>query len=206
VSEYDGVLKSILIHPRHPYALGATLGQDLMARIQADLISAEHEDFALILDLEETAATNASFLKATAYWAFRCGQAEARKEHAMSAEPWDIRPLRLFPMVSNCVGEVKEEVDEFFSGRNCPLLHLEERGNATVLGKIDSALQRTRSLLNSAGEATAADLAAKGQEKISLNGWNNRLSDLYLLRLAIRRREGKFLVYSPAEKEVTVWA
>jgi hypothetical protein len=124
----------------------------------------------------------------------------------MSVEPSAIRPLRLFPMVSNCVGEVKDEVDEFFRGRNCPLLYLEESGNATALGILDAALHRTRSLLNSAGEATAADLAARGQEKISINGWNNRLSDLYLLRLATRRREGKFWIYSPAEKEVAVWA
>ena len=207
MSEYIPVdLKSIFINPRRPYLLGATLGQDLMAQVQSDLNLAEQEDCALILDLEEVAAINASFLKATVFWAFQCGQAEARKEHAASTERWSIRPLRLFPIVSKCTGEVKEEVDEFFRGRNCPLLQLGEKDNATVLGALDAALDRTRALLSAAGEATAAHLAAQGQEKISINGWNNRLADLHVLRLATRRREGKFWIYSPAENGVAIWA
>ena len=197
------------------------MGQDLMAQVQSDLNLAEQEDCALILDLEEVAAINASFLKATVFWAFQCGQAEARKEHAASTERWSIRPLRLFPIVSKCTGEVKEEVDEFFRGRNCPLLQLGEKDNATVLGALDAALDPfvgtgttclaamnagRRSLLSAAGEATAAHLAAQGQEKISINGWNNRLADLHVLRLATRRREGKFWIYSPAENGVAIWA
>jgi hypothetical protein len=199
-------LKPIFLQPRRTLALGATLGQDLMLRVRAELIFAEQEDCALVLDAEKTTAINASFLKATLFWAFRCGQAEARKEHSSSSEPWTVRPLRLFPMILNCSVEVREEVDEFFRGRNCPLLHVDKDGHTTVLGLLDPALHRTRDLLCSVGEATAANLAARGQEPISVNGWNNRLADLHLLRLAVRRREGKFWVYSPAENEAMVWA
>lgn len=203
-------LKPILIRPRGPLALGATLGQDLMAKVNPDLNSAEQEDCALILDLEETAAINASFLKATVFWAFRCGRAEACKERATSAEPWAIRPLRLFPMVSNCTGEVKEEVDEFFCGRGFPILNLggkvaDDPGSISILGTLDPVLERTLGLLNSTGEGTAADLAARSSDKITINGWNNRLADLHQLRLATRRREGKFWVYLPVKKEVAVW-
>jgi hypothetical protein len=199
-------LKPIFLQPRRALALGATLGQDLLVRARTELICAEQEDCALLLDVEKTTAINASFLKATVFWAFRCGQAEARKEPASSNEPWAVRPLRLFPMVLNCSVEVQEEVDEFFRGRNCPLLHVEKNGHTTVLGLLDPALRRTRDLLCTAGKATAADLAARGQEQISVNGWNNRLADLHLLRLAVRSREGKFWVYSPVENEAVVWA
>lgn len=181
-----------------------------MAKIHSDLNSAEQEDCALILDLEETAAINASFLKATVFWAFRCGRAEACKEHPASPEPWAIRPLRLFPMVSNCTGEVKEEVVEFFCGRGFPILDLGgklagDSGSTSILGTLDPVLERTLGLLNSTGEGTAADLAARSSDKITINGWNNRLADLHVLRLATRRREGKFWIYSPVENGVAIW-
>jgi hypothetical protein len=113
-------------------------------------------------------------------------------------------------MVSNCTGQVKEEVDEFFRGRGFPILNLggkvaDDSGSNSLLGTLDPVLERTLWLLNSTGEGTAADLAARSSDKITVNGWNNRLADLHQLRLAIRRREGKFWVYLPVEKGVAVW-
>lgn len=204
------MIKPITIRPPGPYAFGATQGQELMARIRSELDSAKQLDCALVLELQGIEATNASFLKATVLWAFRCGQADVRRESPTSADPWAIRPLRLFPVVTGCQGEVREEVDEFFRGRHLPILHLPEEsghglGKPTVLGALDPVLARTFELLEAVPEATAADLASRSEDKITLTGWNNRLADLHLLRLASRRREGKFWVYRAADKGVLEW-
>lgn len=199
-------LRPIIIRPREAFATGATLGQDLMQEARKNILHAEHEDCALVLDAEKITAISASFLKATVFWAFLCGQAEARREKESRTDAWAVRPLKLFPMIVNCKGDVRDDVDEFFRGRSSPVLHVQKAGKIIVLGFLDSPLDRTLGLLRTAGEATAADLASKSQESISVNGWNNRLADLYLSRLVNRRREGKFWLYAPVERAVKTWA
>lgn len=200
--------RNLLILPPGAHALGATAGQDLMRKVEADLQSATDEDFRLVLDLSSVSAVNGSFLKATVYWALQCGQAFVKDLKATSAAEWAVRPLRLYPVVLGCTGEVHEEVADFFQGRRLPILHFPKKSKNTsphpeVLGELDPLLIKTLHLLGNAGEATAVQLAEKSEETISTSGWSNRLADLYLLRLVTRRREGKFWVYAPAIERIS---
>lgn len=196
--------------PRAPNALGATLGQDCMEKILPGLEVAADDDRTLILDLTGIHAVNASFLKATVFWAFQCSQAYVKQQPRTSDEHWAVRPLRVFPAVTGCSGEVMSDVDDFFSGRQLPILHVDERTadriiNGHLLGRLDPVLEKTLTGLVAAGEATAAELAATSGDPITLNGWNNRLADLHLLRLARRRRRGKFWVYAPTTQHISIW-
>lgn len=201
---------TFLIAPPGPHALGATLGQDCMAKLDAELSAAKDQDCGLLLDLSAVKAVNGSFLKATVFWALQCGQAEVQQAMPTSKDRWAVRPLRIFPAVSGCSGEVADDVIEFFNGRGLPMLHVDKRKpdefvRARILGNLDPILDRTLAALAKHGEGTAATLAAQSNEKITLNGWNNRLADLHLLRLARRRREGKFWIYSPTAKAISLW-
>ena len=188
-----------------PFALGATLGQDCMSLVAEELEASEHTDTGLLLDLTRASGVNASFLKATVYWALQCGQAHVQQKERIERSAWAVRPLRLYPLITGCKGEVSEDVHEFFAGRKLPILHVVERNEAEivracVMGTLDPVLVRTLAALEARGEGTAADLAGRSHEKITINGWNNRLADLHLLRLAKRRRDGKFWIYTPTAK------
>jgi len=200
----------VVLTPRPPNAVGATLGQDCMAAAEAGWSSATDKDVALLLDLTGIKAVNASFLKATVYWALQCGEAEVEERQVTSSEPWAVRPLKLYPCITGCSREVADDVDEFFRGRGAPLLHVDQRDDEAlirgrVLGGLEPAIAATLPALVNAGEATAAELAGKSREKITGNGWNNRLAELHRLRLATRRRHGKFWIYSPTAEHVTLW-
>ena len=103
------------------------------------------------------------------------------------------------------------DVDDFFRHRGLPLLLVTKRTTsrikaARLLGTLDGFLQTTLQLLIAKGEATAMQLAEQSSEKITVNGWSNRLADLYLLRLVIRKRSGKFWIYSPLTESLSSWA
>ena len=203
-------LRQVIISPAVPTALGATLGQDHMQKNEAELASAAEDDVALILDLNGVKGVNASYLKATVFWAMQCGHAEVQHREPASSDRWAVRPLRLFPAVTGCSDEVASDVDEFFRGRNLAILHVDKRTDdhlvkGRVLGALDPVLELTLNGLLSVGAATAADLSNQSQEKITVSGWSNRLADLHLMRLATRRRDGKFWIYSPTAKQITLW-
>jgi hypothetical protein len=181
-----------------------------MTKLAAVLEGAAETELALILDFTGVTDVNASFLKATVYWALQCGQLHVRTASPNSSAPWAPRPLKLFPAVTGCSDEVADEIGELFKGRSLPLMHLEKtksgkRLHAHTLGVLDPLLDRTLSSLSDLGECTAADLAAKSNESISINGWSNRLADLHLLRLATRMRKGKFFVYKSAADAISPW-
>jgi len=210
VIEIGVSIPNIVLSPRRRQALGATLGQDCIAKMGHLLDQSAQEDRALVLDLTGVTDINGSFLKATVFWALQCGQADVRRAASANSAPWAIRPLKLFPVVTGCSGEVIDEIADFFSGRNLPIMHLEKAASGTrvtrrILGTLDPVLDRTLSGLISLGEGTAADLAARSDETISINGWNNRLADLHLLRLATRKRQGKFFFYKSTADAISLW-
>lgn len=200
----------VALTPGRANALGATLGQECMRKNQVDWEKSVSSDVVLLLDLEGVKAVNASFLKATLLWALQCGEAAVQERKASSSDEWAVRPLRLYPAITGCVGEVLSDVHEFFQGRRLPLLHIDEMAGGEIvagriLGTLEPVIAATLPALASAEEATAADLAAKSEETISVNGWSNRLAELHRLRLATRRREGKFWVYTSTAARVTIW-
>ena len=118
-------------------------------------------------------------------------------------------PCELFPLAAHVSGEVAIELDEVFGGRSLPCL-LAERWNqdgvqlARVLGRMEGTVRRTFDLVLSVGRTSAAELhRVHGvQEGINLTAWNNRLVELFRLRLCRRTKQGKHWMYEPIAREV----
>jgi hypothetical protein len=204
--------KTLLLLPDAEHLHGATLAQAHLAELLSELSKPTAEPIVFLLDLSKAVSVTASYLRATVHWALLCGQAEVQeKGSAASLEPWAVRPLPLFPVVKKGNPEVMADVDDFFRTRSLPILVASKISTtgikeARLLGELDPVLAHTLQALMDLGEATAGQLADRSKETITVNGWSNRLADLYLLRLVTRRREGKFWHYSPITKSITLWA
>ena len=204
--------KTLLLSPEDEHLHGATLAQKHLSDLLPELTKPTAEPTIFLIDLSKAVSVTASYLRATAHWALLCGQAEVQERRNESPlEPWAIRPLPLFPIVKKGNAEVMADVDDFFRTRALPILVASKFSNNGVkevrlLGELDSVLAHTLQSLVELGEATAKQLADKSKETITVNGWSNRLADLYLLRLVTRRRDGKFWHYSPITKSITLWA
>lgn len=202
----------IELTPTQAHLHGATLAQQHLARVLPALNGLNGEAAIFSLNLSKATSVTGSYLRATVHWALLCGQAEAGgTAPSANLEKWSIRPLPLFPVVIGGSTEVIDDVNDFFRTRSLPFLQITKRTNsvlktARLLGTLDAFLASTLFSLTQAGDATAAELAERNNEAITVNAWSNRLADLYLLRLVTRRRTGKFWRYSPLAKEIKSWA
>lgn len=201
----------IILQPIEAHLFGATSAQDLIAPHLPVLSNSGNAPTFIVLDLSAATSVTASYLRASVFWALLCGQAHVDEQSVTSSlDKWAIRPIPLFPVVSGCSDEIAGEVDDFFRSRDLPILFAKKLGasgvaNAHLLGALDSFLASTFHLLIAAGEATAKQLADSSSEQISVNGWSNRLFDLFRLRLVTRRRDGKFWVYSSITEALSSW-
>jgi len=72
-----------------------------------------------------------------------------------------------------------------------------------LIGPLDEALRSTLLAVIERGEATGADLGAEIEEEgIGATAWNNRLKDLFDLRLLNRRKRGRRQLYSAVAGEI----
>ena len=206
------LLNTFELSPRAQHLHGASLAQSHLAPLMPDMCRPTAEPAIFILDLGQAASVTASYIRATLHWVLLCGQAEVQQKGVGGGiDIWAIRPLPLYPIVTGCSPEIAGEVDDFFRSRNLPLLHVTERTkrelkSAHLLGTLDSFLATSLQGLTKLGEGTAMQLSKASNEAISVNGWNNRLADLYHLRLVTRRRSGKFWIYSPLVRTIKLWA
>lgn len=203
----------IELTPNREHLHGATLAQEHLGDILPVLNGLNGDPAVFLLNLANAASVTGSYLRATVYWALLCGQAEAKG--GSSATPildrWVVRPLPLFPAITGGSAEVVDDVNDFFTARNLPILEATKRSEselvtARLLGSLDRYLAATLSALTKLKQGTAADLAASSSETITVNAWSNRLNDLYSLRLVTRQRDGKFWRYSPLAQEINTWA
>lgn len=204
-------MRIIELIPDRQHLYGATAAQEHLSRVLPALSSLSSDSAVFMLHLSDVTSVTGSYLRATLQWAFLCGQADVQgTAKASHIDPWAIRPLPLFPAVVGGSADVIDEVHDFFRARNLPIMHITKRTKATlkvaqVLGRLDTFLASTLLNLTKLGEATAAELAEDSKESITVNAWSNRLADLYLLRLVMRSRSGKFWRYSPLAEEITLW-
>lgn len=204
-------LQVVVLKPDVPHAYGATLGQELIATAEPRIRAASEEDTLLLLDLSEVLSVTPSYLKATLLSAAGPYRSEAQPPSPIANTAVNPKAVNLYAAVTGCSRDVAVDVHEFFQGRGLPILHITKRRAehllaAQVLGTLDPLLLKTLAALVEQRSATAAQLAERSDESISINGWNNRLADLHSLRLVARRREGKFWMYSPIVEKITLWA
>ena len=206
------MIQIVTITPQEPHLHGATLAQQHSRKIVEQLSGAPTHPSLVMLNFENATSVTASYLRGTLLWTILCGQAEVEKRvSAGGVEPGTIRPIPLFASVMNCSGEIASDIHDFFSGRGLPILQVLKMSPAgpcssRLLGQLDPLLFRTLQQVADRPEITAAELSQNSREKITINGWSNRLSDLYRLRLLTRRREGKFWKYSAISKSINLWA
>jgi len=205
-------MKIIKLKPDKEHLHGATLAQQHLRSVQNELNSLNGDPTIFLLDLTRAKSVTGSYLRATVLWALLSGRADAANTPTNGhVEKWAVRPLPIFPSIIAKSPELLDDVDDFFSARNLPIL-LALAHNSTgltsarLLGSLDSFLVSTLTRLVRHKQATAAELADASEEAITVNAWSNRLADLHLFRLVTRERSGKFWRYAPLAKEITLWA
>ena len=165
----------------------------------------------VILDFKGIKGTNGSYIKGTALWLWTCGNLSTNGSQALSPPRHraDPRPYDLYPCVTGLAKELEAEFQEFFRPRKLPLLLAREMGQevleeAVLLGHLDPALRFTLNAATQKQRVTAPELyKANPNEEVTVTAWNNRLNDLYALRLLRRIRAGRVWQYEPLAKQIT---
>lgn len=74
---------------------------------------------------------------------------------------------------------------------------------AIVVGNLDPSLKNTLERVCESGQVTGAELARQSPDAgIQATAWNNRLRDLFVKRLLIRRKEGRQQLYGPIVRSI----
>jgi hypothetical protein len=203
---------ALTIRPSREHLFGASSAQsDLMTLY--DIIQGQtNREIVVCFDFSEADSVSGSYIRATLGWCLQCGRMFAEGSDRVDfADPWSIRPLPIYPVVTGGSREILFDVHDFLQHREmCGLLI--ETGNsppfvqAEILGKLDLFLLDTLKSIALLGSATAQDLKALSSEAITIGGWSNRLVALLSHRLVSRRRDGKSWRYSAIGKEFRIWA
>lgn len=192
--------------PRSTQALGASLAEQHLSALRTAIEKYTVPNGTLvILDFKGIQSTNGSYIKASAYWVYLCGQLSTRPDLSdlIGSRSTDPKPYDLYCAVANLSPEVEAEFDEFFGSRGLPFLiatkwNDEKVHSARIGGGIEPTLQRSLTCLLSMGKASAPEMHSRyPNENITVTAWNNRLSDLHALRLVRRVRNGRQWEYQP---------
>lgn len=211
---------------------GAIPGQQHLKPLLDQLGSGPGSDepgMTVLLDMKGVETVTASYLKATFLYLLRRAGAlelgvlrslergsertvEAR-DPAAEVERAGEDTLNIFPMVAGLSPDVREELDDLLLLRKLSALEVmeleesEQAGSERILqarlrGVSGGIVADTLKILMREGEATASQLFERHGGGINVTGWNNRLADLHRLRLARRRKEGRFWIYRPVAEEI----
>jgi hypothetical protein len=160
----------------------------------------------VVFDFEGIEMATASYLKASVLWAMTCGRMHAGiidPEELRQLDATHFRPLSIFPLVAGANTEVETELQEIFGGRGLACVVANEWTPKSVLsgrvvGKLEPTGAKTLKAIKGLPEFTAYDLQDRfPKEGVNATAWNNRLVELYRLRLLRRRKQGKFWKYQP---------
>lgn len=195
-----------------PHAFGASMARRHLAPLLHDLRARTQgvEITNVVLDLSRMESATASYLKRTWLYLHRCallglGMTDVKDD---PADP--LVPLPIHPLVSGLHAEVRDELLLVLYQEHVVCVEVvsaqAETLRGRVLGRLDPALRHTLAALYRRCGASANDLFAEGRSSgnnISVNAWNNRLTDLMRLHLVTRRKEGRNWIYAPIMEELT---
>lgn len=164
----------------------------------------------VVLDFKDIQAANVSYIKGTFLWLLQNGMSYAKRKVSPPLPESTIAPpsLDITPFIANPNTEILAEVDEVLSRHGLPYLvaleySSEEVLSATVSANLDDILMRTLLYISEEGGAMASQLHAKYEDEgISVTGWNNRMAELFELRLLSRSKSGRSLIYKSIVKEI----
>lgn len=186
---------------------GATLGEQHIAPL-LDVIQggefAEPPGKLVVLSFSGVNSATASYIKATVLALYaKAGAKPAGSD--LAGEP----EQHFFPVVCDLNDEVSEGIQEVFESRR--LFCLEATAmtgdvveHANVFGAPDAHQIETLLALQELGRATSSELKDHVGSRISTTGWNNRLYDLYRLRLVRRFKRDRQWVYEPVARHMNI--
>lgn len=174
--------------PKTDILAGAALGEKHWEQI-ASVISAQATDTVTLFDFRGINAVTPSYLKKTLADLYRSNVIEQSS-------------TRLFPLYTNLSRSTEEDLHHFLVAYELPGLVVQAKGKTLTflnqIGCIEAAANETLSRLSSLGRGSAADVMGTANgSAIALTAWNNRLAELFRLRLATRVKIGRFWIYRP---------
>lgn len=204
--------ETLTIRPSRPHLFGATAAQSDLAKVTAINHSQEDRHILVCFDFSKAESISGSYIRATLGWCLLCGRMFAEGGKRVDfGDPWSIRPLPIYAVVTGGSREVLFDIHDFLQHREmCGLLTdadvLPPFEDGEILGKLDLFLLDTLKGVASLGSASAQDLKERSTEAITVGGWSNRLTALLSHRLVSRKRDGKSWKYSAIGKEFRIWA
>lgn len=172
---------------------GATLGEKHVAGLRERLSACRQSDdrnLFIAFDFSGINGTSPSYLKRFFAPVFGVGG----EEPTMPA---------VFPVFTNLAPDVREDLEVYLNERSLTVREVSlEVGGVThcgFVGEPERVAKQTLEALEKFNEASAIDLHGECDGfGIAPTAWNNRLTNLYRLRLATKRREGRTLIYQSA--------
>jgi len=204
--------ETLTIRPSRAHLFGATAAQSDLEALVGMIQNQENRDILVCFDFSEAESISGSYIRATLGWCLLCGRMFAEGGKRVDfGDPWSIRPLPIYAVVTGGSKEVLFDIHDFLQHREICSLLIDASvsppfENGEILGKLDLFLVDTLKRVASLGSVSAQDLKERSTEVITVGGWSNRLTALLSHRLVSRTRDGKSWKYSAIGKEFRIWA
>lgn len=200
----------------HPFLSTATLGQEHYSKIIgaiADDLRSEGLGAIVGIDLANLPEATSSYIKAVALLPFLAGMKFALPSldlSGMAPDAGAVQPLNLFPVFLNPSPDWAAGLDSVFGRERLGCVVADTIENDTIprsriLGHIDRAALQTLQAVRKYPEIRASELHAATDEGITVTAWNNRLADLWTLRLIRRARVANSWKYQPFLTEEIIY-
>ncbi len=198
--------------PSAKHAIGSTLGEKMLQPLVDELQAANAElhigsGELVVLDFTGIESATASFLKATVIRLLRAGSRFVDEPTLTSGAATDLA-LNIYPSVYGLAADVREELTEILASQRLVCLEAKAWNTVDITaaklhGPLEGSLWTTLYRLLGTEGATAAELHERyPSEGINPTAWNNRLAELYRLRLVRRVRRGRPWLYTSIAREV----
>ena len=177
------------LRPKSSRLAGSAIGDEHARQVAQQLQSAASGDNLAVFDFAGIESASASYLK------------RLLNPFLADIETGDEATARFSPVVVNATAtDLLEELDDYLAGKEKALVVAADDTAGLrfvrLLGRLDGAAAETFDELRRHREVTAQQLFERHPERTTnQTAWNNRLAQLVSLRIASRRREGRFWIY-----------
>lgn len=178
------------LKPRSARLNGSVIGEEHARQIGEQLAESIRGDELLVLDFAGVESASASYLK------------RLLNPFLMDAVNDECARLPAPVVVNAGAKDLREDLADYLDGKTKVLVEAEENAGgfryAGLIGRLDGAASETFEELRRLKSVTAQKLFELHRDRTTnQTAWNNRLAQLVELRLARRRREGRFWIYQP---------
>ncbi|WP_434387423.1 hypothetical protein [Melittangium boletus] len=190
--------------PNQTELFGATKGQEHFAPLLAELRDVSSGEV-VIYDFTGIEHATASYVRATVLRLLKASYRAAEDAGTSATSGMDSDVLDVFPLVAGLSADVAEELQTVLESQGIACFEATKWSAAGVVqgrvrGVLEGVLRDTLVRVAAARQVTASMLAER--EPPNVTGWNNRLAELYRMRLVKRVKDGRQWIYSAVCSEV----